>query len=253
MPKEIKHKDCDCSFKNENASSLKNFQNKKAKRIKFSFQFFTGLCCCVLLIIFIEGLYFACVLNIENSAAQSDVIVIFKGTEKRIKAAYELANQGVAPLIIFSPATEILRQKCDKKYELKDTITHIPEGQAVTTFQNAFYTSRIITAHQFKNVTLVTSDYHMSRSLALMRLFLIGKGVRVQIFKVSAQNTSAGPMAVNTALLKLVYNEMMEFWGSLFEYAAWQMTGVLSKESRKDSDLSKILRSLLLLDVKYAW
>jgi uncharacterized SAM-binding protein YcdF (DUF218 family) len=51
----------------------------------------------------------------------------------------------------------------------------IQEDQATTTFENALYTSRIIKAHRYQSVILVTSDYHMPRSLALLQLFLAGE------------------------------------------------------------------------------
>jgi len=231
---------------------MKNSQ-KKSKRVKSFFRFFFGLCASAFSIFFLEGLYFVWVLNIENSTAPSDAILIFMGTNKRIEAGYELANKGVASRIVLSPATVKYRQSCDRKYALKDTVVHIPEDQAISTFQNALYISRIINAHHLKTVTLVTSDYHMPRSLALMRLFLIGEGVKVQLNHVRGFNTPADTVAVNVTRLKLVYKEMVKFWGSMYAFISWQITGVISKEPRKNSGLSSILRSLILLDWKYAW
>ena len=115
---------------------------------------------------------------------------------------------------MLSPATDTFQRQCDRKYGLKDTVAHIPEDQATTTFENALYISRIIKANQYKTVILVTSDYHMPRSLALLRLFLAGTGVRIHAHLVYG---SSGAVAVNATLLKLVYNEMVEFWGSLFD------------------------------------
>ena len=61
----------------------------------------------------------------------------------------------------------------------------------------------------------------MPRSLALLELFLVGKDVRVHIHMVHA----AAAMRLRPLLLKLVYNEMVEFWGSLFEYVSYQVKG----------------------------
>ncbi len=110
------------------------------------------------------------------------------------------------------------------------------------------YTSRIIEAYRYKSVILVTSDYHMPRSLALLQLFLAGKNVRVHLHRVRAAAAAAKPL-----LLKLVYNEMVEFWGSLFEYVSYQVRGEPAVKPVKKSALAVYLRSLVLLDVKPSW
>ena len=127
------------------------------------------------------------------------------GAEKRIETGYKLANQGLAPGIVLSPASDKLRRQYDRKYALKDNVAHVLEEEATTTFENALYISRIIKANQYESVILVTSDYHMPRSLALLRLFLAGTGVRIHAHPVYGPS---GSVAVNATLLKLVYNEI---------------------------------------------
>jgi uncharacterized SAM-binding protein YcdF (DUF218 family) len=197
----------------------------------------------------LEASYFSYILALKNSDVPSDAILIFTGSEKRIETGYELANLGLAPCIVLSSATDVFRRYCDKQYALKDSVTHIPEDHATNTFENALYTSRIIKAHQFKNIILVTSDYHMPRSLALLRL-LADKDVRIHIHAVHG---AANAAVVNTILLKLVYNEMVEFWGSLFEYVSYQIAGAPAEKPMKKSALSLYLRSLVLLDAGRPW
>ena len=168
----------------------------------------------------------------------------------QIESGYELANQGLAPDIVLSPATETVRRQLDSKYTLKDTVAHIPEERATTTFENALYTFRIIEAHRYKSVILVTSDYHMPRNLALLQLFLAGKDIRVHIHRVCA---AANAVAAKTTLLKLVYNEMVEFWGSLFQYVTYQIKGMPAEKQGKESAILLYLRSLVLLDVYPLW
>lgn len=219
------------------------------RSVKLFFGIFTGICVVMVGILCVECAYFACVLkNKDIELTKSDAIIVFMGSEKRVKTGYELANKGLASRLVLSPATESFRQRRDKKYSIRKTVVHIPEENASTTFENALYASRIISAHQLKNVTLVTSDYHMPRSLALLRLFLAGKGVHIQPCPVHADT-----LANKSMLLKLTYNEMVEFWGSLLEYISWQATGQLPEKSLKKSQLSILLRSLFLLDVKPTW
>ncbi len=201
-------------------------------------------------VLFLEVCYFSYILTRPDSDVRSDVILVFMGAEKRVEAGYQLANQGLAPCIVLSPATDALRRHFDRKYARKDTVSHIPENQASTTFENAWYTSRIIEANHYKTVILVTSDYHMPRSLALLRLFLAGTGVQVHAHPVYGPS---GAVAVNATLLKLVYNEMVKFWGSLFEYVDYMVCGKTAEKPVKKSALSLFLRSVVLLDVKPSW
>lgn len=106
----------------------------------------------------------------------------------------------------------------------------------------------IIRRHRYKTVILVTSDYHMSRSLALLRLFLAGEDVRVHPHMVRRAKDAA-----SATLVKLVYNEMVEFCGSLYEYVSYQVTGTLSEKPVKKNALSLFLRSLVLLKVNPSW
>jgi len=207
---------------------------------------------CFLLILLLvvgvaEAVYFGWVVQMGNDTRESDAIVVFRGTSKRFEAGYELAEKGVAGYLVLSPASGALRERLDEKYGLDEAVAHIAEPRAETTFQNALYASRIISEHDFDTVTLVTSDYHMPRSLALMKLFLAGRGVNVRVYMVEA------PDEARMVFLKLVYNEMVEFWGSMAEYAGWKITGELPAEGRPDRALVGFLRALLLMDVKPAW
>lgn len=217
---------------------------KVNNQIKHFFRLIKSLCLVVLLIAFLEGLYFAWILNTRHLPVSSDAIIVFMGTEKRIEAGYELANKGMAATVILSPATDKVRNRSDRKYNLKHSVSHIPENQATTTFENALYTSRIITAHHWKTVTLVTSDYHMPRSFALLSLTLAGKNVDIRRWAVTAT-----PKRNNSTRMKLIYNEMVEFWGSFLESARWHVTGQTTKEPKNKSQFVALLRSLILLDV----
>jgi len=63
----------------------------------------------------------------------------------------------------------------------------------------------------------------------------------------------ADAAAVNATLSKLVYNEMVEFWGSLFEYVTYQVKGMPVEKQGKESAILLYLRSVVLLDVNPAW
>jgi len=194
-----------------------------------------------------EGVYFGWVLHLEKDGRQSDAVIVFRGSNKRIKTGYGLANKGVAPFLVVSQSSKRDVGIWNEKYGLDGKVSQTAVPQAATTFQDALYTSRIIAGHDFDTVTLVTSDYHMPRSLALMRLMLAGQGVKVRVYPVSGEDAS------HWVLLKLVYNEMLEFWGSLYEYGYWRVKGRVAGEPGTESAAARFLREVILIDVQPGW
>lgn len=202
----------------------------------------------------IEGAYFITIMARHNHDAKTDAIIVFMGSNARIKAGYALANQGLAPMIILSPASGAFRDYCDKKYGLRTDVRHIAEEKAVSTMENTLYVSELIKAHHLSSVTLVTSNYHMPRSLALLRGFLIGENVRISIHQVRGfGQASDAPDGYSAALLKLGYNEMVKFWGSLAEVFIHKATSPPALKQAKKSRFFRFLKSLVLLEVKPWW
>jgi uncharacterized SAM-binding protein YcdF (DUF218 family) len=202
----------------------------------------------------IQALYFASVMAVRNTTAPSEAVVVFRGTQKRIETGYALAASGMAPKMILSPATDAARRRYDRKYGLPNGVAHLAEPAARTTLENAYYTAQLIRAGNLRSVTLVTSNYHMPRSLLLLRLFLAGKGVCVAGYKVSAVKEGARPPdGYRATFAKLVYNEMLKFWGSLAEYVAWQISGEEMERFRDRFPAISALRSWLLMDVSPSW
>jgi len=213
-----------------------------------------GILIVLVCVFVVEGAYFIAVINKDNHEAKTDAIIIFNGSNARIEAGYALANRGVAPRIILSPATGAFRDQCDRKYGLRTAVIHIVEERATTTMGNAMYVSAMIKAHQLSSVTLVTSNYHMPRSLALLRMFLVGEKVRISIHQVRGSCQPPDALgSYRTALLKLCYNEMVKLWGSLAEAFAHKVTVTLPEKQLKKSRFSGFLKSLVLLDVEPWW
>jgi uncharacterized SAM-binding protein YcdF (DUF218 family) len=207
----------------------------------------------VLIAIMLQAVYFFIVLKTENKTIPSEAIVIFTGGgEKRIQAGYALADQGVAPLIILSSATNPVRKAYDRKYGRPQGVRHIREPQARTTLENAYFVSRLIEEHQLKSITLVTADYHMPRSLLWMRWFLAGKGVQINIYKVYADREDKR-VEFRSAMARLLYNEMIKSWGSLAEYIVWLVPGSYFERKDGNNQSDSVLRRLFLMEEEITW
>ena len=208
----------------------------------------------VLAVLLTQGMFFAVVMIMGNNTDPSEAVVIFRGTGKRIKTGYALAALGTAPRIVLSPATDAQMDKLDRKLRLPPEVKHLAEPYARTTLENAYYTAQLINARNLRSVTLVTSNYHMPRSLFLLKLFLAGKGVTVGNYKVSAADEGVRPPeGYRATMAKLIYNEMLKFWGSLLEYALWRISGNAFEEINNRHPALSALRSFFLIDVHPSW
>jgi uncharacterized SAM-binding protein YcdF (DUF218 family) len=178
----------------------------------------------------------------------ADVVVVFGGAHARTVKGYALANEGLAPFMIVSPASEKQLKHLDKTYRLRDQYHYLIEDRAETTFQNAMLACECILQHGLKSVLLVTSDYHIPRSFLLLRLQLIGSGVTVRTVPVESSTFGRNPLAWSGLQKKRVYNEMVQLWGSLMEMAHYCVTGQLPHMGLKHHMVVAWLRSVLLFD-----
>ena len=172
-----------------------------------------------------EVAYFYHILTKDDSLQRADAIIVFAGSPERIEPAYRLANSGYAPYLVISPASENLLKSYKKTYELSPKIKQIIEDKARTTFENALYTSKIIENFGFDSVILVTSSYHLPRSYFLLRILLLTSKVDVQPYGVAGAKRNGTNWLGSSVERRKVFNEMVDFWGSLFELLKDKLLG----------------------------
>ena len=190
----------------------------------------------VVVLILAEALYFFWESSPAVVSEKADVIVVFAGDSKRIQTGYTLAQGGYAPVLVVSPAGRDKMATYDRKYDLPADVTKIIEDRACTTFENAFYTRKIVTGHGFNTLILVTSSYHLPRSYLLLRIVMLGKGTKIQRKGARAKN-----------MPKQLYNEMVKLWFSIGEAALWKLSGTLPRQNPKSFKTVRFLKSWLLL------
>jgi uncharacterized SAM-binding protein YcdF (DUF218 family) len=179
----------------------------------------------------------------------SDVIVVFGGAHGRTVKGFELANGGGAAHLIVSPASAGRLKRLDKSYRKKGQYNYFIEDRAETTFQNAMLVADLIEKHDIDSVALVTTDYHMPRSYFLLKLQLIGRGVSVRLWPVEVGRFERNPLAWSSMQKKCIYNEMVEFWGSMVEMAHYRLTNRLPEKGLKRNKIITSLRSFFLFDI----
>ena len=91
-----------------------------------------------------EVFYFHHVLSQDEELKRADVILVFAGSSERIKAGFELADGGYAPVIIVSPASENQMEAYKSRFAESSKISWLIEDKARSTAENAIFTKNII-------------------------------------------------------------------------------------------------------------
>lgn len=209
-----------------------------AKRI---FKFCLYMSSAIALLLLIEGIYFYHIIQREGILAKADAIVVFNGFRERVEAGYKLANLGYAPNLVVTAADAYHLSNYNRKYGLPESVNLIREDKARTTFENAYYTGEIIRENRFRSIILVTSLYHLPRSLFLCRAILLGQDIQVQIY---SPPVGRGNLWFTSSGRKLIHKEMLRFWGSLSELLYCKASGGVPDKSLKDFKVVKRIKAL---------
>ena len=198
---------------------MKTTKSKKLKRV------IIVVVSIVFILITGEIAYFYYILSKDFELEKADVIVVFAGSEERIKAGFELADAGYAPVIIVSPATHKQMELYRGKYADSAIFSWIIEDQALTTFENALFTKNIILKNNFKSVILVTSYYHLPRSYFLMKIGFVGSKIKIHPYGKSIGLKNVGESSRIRLTDSLIRKELVKFWGSLLELFNYKFIG----------------------------
>lgn len=193
--------------------------------------------------------FFYHILMHDKPLEKADLIVVFAGRSDRAKEGYRLIDRNYAPNLVISPATESKLSVYKNKYLPNRPVNRIVEGNSRTTLENAVYTKEIMTERHLNSAILVTSWDHMPRSYFLLRLLRLGTGIRVQTHKVATGRLNSANWFRNKLGWKMVYNEMVDVWGSLFEYANYQIKDRLPEHTSGGSVFFSRMRQLLLFEI----
>jgi len=220
--------------------------NKPTPRVLKTFLLFCGV---IGALFAVECISFFLTMADDTHLERADVIIVFGESESRVNAGYALATQGLTNALIVSHATKDRCNVYTKKYHLPSDIQQIIEAKARTTFENALYTSKLIKNNTFTSAILVTSFHHMPRSNVLLRLLLVGTPITIQTHGIPVGILNSATWVRSTVGMKLMYNEMIEFWGSIGEFVYYKITGHVPARPLSKNPVVHWLRSVLLFNV----
>jgi uncharacterized SAM-binding protein YcdF (DUF218 family) len=203
------------------------------------------------LLLVLEASYFVWVLAGDEDLQKADLIIAFEGGYDRVRTAYRLVDQSYAPNLLISPATEKKLWVYEKRFQPSQPYARIMEEKSRTTLENAVYTQRILEDKGFRSAILITSWDHMPRSYFLLRATTFASKVIIQPYPVATGKVNQDNWYRHTEGWKMVYNEMVEFWGSLIELAKYKITGELPEQVPGESTLATRLKQLFLFKIDH--
>ena len=161
-----------------------------------------------------------------NKIEKADAIIVLTGSQGRIDAGINLLFQKKAPILFISGVGKKTKLEDLSRYlisfdhkQIKPLENSIYLGHfASTTKENAIETSDWIIKHNCKSIILVTSDYHMQRSLFLLKKYMPEINITpYQVVKQKVKNELPWKKIPKLKLIILEYNKLLfsYFFGTL--------------------------------------
>ncbi|OQX07535.1 MAG: hypothetical protein BWK76_24695 [Desulfobulbaceae bacterium A2] len=193
------------------------------------------------LLLLAEGLYFFLLPRACTPEGKIDLLVVFQGSPQRTRNAYQLMQRLKIDNFITPGATQSVLQSYALRYSVPDTVRILPASQRThSTFEDALLAGQAIRHNKVNRVLLITSDYHLPRSLLLLRLQTIGSGAEILGLGVSSDGDPIPRYKRNI-------NEMIKTWGSLLQLCYYRCTGrPVSSASKFGRIVDQLERHLLL-------
>jgi uncharacterized SAM-binding protein YcdF (DUF218 family) len=229
----------------QGAGLHKSFPGKPLRRL------LSALILLPVLLFTLEAGYFAWVLIGDETLEKADLIVVFEGAFERPRAAYNLLDRSFADSLLVSPATEVRLAAYEKQFSPSRPYMRVMEEKARTTFENALHSASAITQTPMRSVILVTSWDHMPRSHFLFRMMTLGSGLRAQPYLVPTGRLGRANWHQHATGWKMICNEMLKLWGSLYELARYRLSGDLTEQVPGGSELAGRLKQAMLFEIDH--
>jgi uncharacterized SAM-binding protein YcdF (DUF218 family) len=204
----------------------------------------------MLAVVAAQTIYFFKISSYDSTLEKADLIVVFSGESKRVDVGLQLAKVGYAGCVTVAGAGERNLKPFIKKNKVTGDIRLIISDSCRTTFEDAVSTRDVVKKSNFKSIILVTSSYHLPRAYFLLRMLLLGENVKMQIYGVRPTDVKGADGRTGALMPRLIYNEMLQFWGSIGEMLSYKVTGELPVQDSARLKAMKFLKKRVLFDVQ---
>lgn len=151
--------------------------------------------------------------NYRDEGLESDAIVVLTGGMGRIEEGVFLLLNGRAKYLILSGVNKgsdlksiLFRTKQDV-----DASKVIIDNDSTNTYENAIIASRIIKDRDFRDITLVTSQYHMKRAFYTFRK-IIPSDVEIYVHPVASPNFNKNNWYNDPNSIGIIVFEFIKFY-----------------------------------------
>jgi uncharacterized SAM-binding protein YcdF (DUF218 family) len=219
--------------------------------IRKPFKYVIILSCFGFLIFLAQVIYFDHISAKTPVLKEADLIVVFPGAPERIAAGFLLAREGYAPHLAITGKNVKSLKYYAGKYGLPSTVRPVGNCTTRTTFEDALCARNVVKQHGFGSIILVTSSYHIPRAYFLLRVLTSGMDVKIHLYGITRDDAGAGNRLQSGAGTKMVYNEMVKFWVSIFEMLGYKVTGNLLAKRAGALSFVKRIRSWILFEIPH--
>jgi uncharacterized SAM-binding protein YcdF (DUF218 family) len=139
----------------------------------------------------------------------ADAVVVFSGDTGRIRAGVRLVREtGAKYLLVTREQKKFVDGIVKEEGGLPNVTVFIDDASALTTDGNARYVAPILKDLSVQDVALVTSWFHLPRSLFLLKLYLGPSSIRVHPY-------AFGAVSKDPWENPFLQAEFIKFWGSV--------------------------------------
>ncbi|WP_448950391.1 YdcF family protein [Labrys neptuniae] len=154
-----------------------------------------------------------------SPAVKADGIIALTGGADRISEAFDLLNEGRAKRLLItgvnkSTSPNALAGHSAGGVEILDCCVDI-DRNALNTLGNALETARWVRDRKFKSIIVVTSNYHMPRSLLELRRVL--PDTTLIAYPVISQNLKLDSWWTDPVSIRLLLSEYVKYAGATFQ------------------------------------
>jgi DUF218 domain len=175
-----------------------------------------------------EGIFYYRLLSSNmKSPSYCDCVVIFPEGGERFLEGSRLVNEGNSKCLTIAGWDVEKLEWGQSTYQFNFDGEYIEGGLSRSTFEDVLAAKRISEQNGFTSITIVTSNYHIPRSYFLSYFVFRSTNIKFKLHAANSSRFDPENWLKSSKSRKMLFSEMIKFWGSAFELIIFQISGVL--------------------------